>query len=80
MGSTDSSATLRIAAAQYEPEWLDLKASVAKTCSIIEEAGKKGVKILGLSEAFIPGYPAWVWSVLDHIIATYSHKIIGIAR
>ncbi len=61
MGNTDSSTKLRIAAAQYEPEWLDLKASVAKACSIIEEAGKKGVSILAFSEAFIPGYPAWVW-------------------
>lgn len=61
MGSTAPAPTLRIAAAQYEPEWLDLQASVKKTCSIIDEAGKKGVEVLGFSEAFIPGYPAWIW-------------------
>lgn len=61
MGSAQATTTLRIAAAQYEPEWLDLQASVKKTCSIIGEAGQKGVKVLGFAEAFIPGYPAWIW-------------------
>ncbi|KAL2435168.1 Arylacetonitrilase [Exophiala dermatitidis] len=71
MGNSTSPATLRVAAAQYEPEWLDLQASVAKTCAIIEEAGKKGVKVLGFSEAFIPGYPAWIWQrPLDPVLST----------
>ncbi len=61
MGSVAQPSTLRIAAAQYEPEWLDLQASVKKTCSIITEAADKGVQIVGFSEAFIPGYPAWIW-------------------
>lgn len=61
MGSVTQPSTLRVAAAQYEPEWLDLQASVKKTCSIISEAASKGVKVLGFSEAFIPGYPAWIW-------------------
>ncbi|KAI1609557.1 aliphatic nitrilase [Exophiala viscosa] len=71
MGSTEPATTLRIAAAQYEPEWLDLQASVKKACSIIDEAGKEGVKILGFSEAFIPGYPAWIWHrPVDPVLAT----------
>ena len=62
MGSAAPPAsTLRVAVAQYEPEWLDLQASVKKTCSIISEAADKGAKIVGFSEAFIPGYPAWIW-------------------
>lgn len=61
MGSTAAPSTLRVAVAQYEPEWLDLQGSVKKTCSIIAEAAKKGAKIVGFSEAFIPGYPAWIW-------------------
>ncbi|EXJ90738.1 hypothetical protein A1O1_03842 [Capronia coronata CBS 617.96] len=75
MGSTAPPSTLRIAAAQYEPEWLDLQASVAKACAIIDEAGKKGVKVLGFSEAFIPGYPAWIWQrPLDPILSTQYIK------
>ncbi|KIX07209.1 uncharacterized protein Z518_01862 [Rhinocladiella mackenziei CBS 650.93] len=71
MGSTAPPSTLRIAAAQYEPEWLDLQASVKKTCSIITEAAKKGVKVLAFSEAFIPGYPAWIWHrPVDPVLST----------
>lgn len=61
MGSTTPSSTLRVAVAQYEPEWLDLPASVTKACFIIDEAAKKGAKLVGFSELFIPGYPAWIW-------------------
>ncbi|EXJ61940.1 hypothetical protein A1O7_02371 [Cladophialophora yegresii CBS 114405] len=72
MGSAQPpSSTLRVAAAQYEPEWLDLAASVKKTCSIIAEAASKGVKLVGFSEAFIPGYPAWIWHrPVDPVLAT----------
>jgi nitrilase len=61
MGSTAPASTIRVAAAQYEPEWLDLGASVKKVCRIITEAAGKGVNMLSFSEAFIPGYPAWIW-------------------
>ncbi|KAJ9616398.1 hypothetical protein H2200_000116 [Cladophialophora chaetospira] len=71
MGSVAQPSTLRVAAAQYEPEWLDLQASVKKTCSIITEAASKGVKVLGFSEAFIPGYPAWIWHrPVDPVLST----------
>ncbi|KIW19181.1 hypothetical protein PV08_03475 [Exophiala spinifera] len=71
MGSASTPTTTRVAAAQYEPEWLDLQASVKKTCAIIDEAGKMGVKILGFSELFIPGYPAWVWDrPVDPVLST----------
>ena len=60
MGSTGSE-HIRVAAAQYEPAWLDLQASVKKTCSIITQAAEKGVRVLGFSEVFIPGYPTWIW-------------------
>lgn len=63
MGSTAPASSVRVAVAQYEPEWLDLAGSVKKVCSIISEAASKGAKILAFSEVFIPGYPAWIWCV-----------------
>lgn len=56
-----SQTTTRVAVAQYEPEWLDLRKSVDKTCKIIEEAAAGGAELVTFAEAFIPGYPAWIW-------------------
>jgi len=49
--------SIRLGAVQAEPVWLDLHGTVAKTIAIIEDAGKKGINVLGFPEVFIPGYP-----------------------
>lgn len=54
---------VRVAVSQHEPAWLDLQASVKKVCSIISEAAKGGAELVTFAEAFIPGYPAWIWYV-----------------
>jgi nitrilase len=53
---------VRVAAVQAEPEWLDLQGSVAKACSLIEDAAKGGAKLVAFPETFIPGYPGWIWT------------------
>lgn len=58
------SKSVRVAVTQAEPEWLDLNASVGKTCRLIEEAASQGAKLISFPECWIPGYPAWVWSVI----------------
>lgn len=55
--------TLRLGAVQAEPCWLDLEAAVAKTITLIQEAGKKGVHVLGFPEVWITGYP---WYRVSH--------------
>jgi nitrilase len=61
MSSLPSPETLRIAVTQAEPAWLDLDASVQKTCSLVEEAASNGAKLISFPECWIPGYPAWIW-------------------
>ncbi|KAM3553368.1 hypothetical protein ARSEF4850_006949 [Beauveria asiatica] len=62
MTSSSTSSTVIVAVTQTEPVWLDLDATVDKTCALITEAAKNGAKILAFPEAWIPGYPAWIWS------------------
>ncbi|KAJ5113612.1 Arylacetonitrilase [Penicillium angulare] len=53
---------VRVAVTQAEPVWLDLDATVEKTCSIIAEAAENGAEVVAFPECWIPGYPAWIWS------------------
>ena len=55
--------SLRIAAVQHAPVFLDRKATVDKACDLIAEAAKGGARLVLFPEAFVPGYPDWVWVV-----------------
>lgn len=59
--SGDSFPKFRAAAIQAEPVQLDREATVDKACSLIEEAGRNGAKIIALPEGFIPGHPDWLY-------------------
>ena len=52
-----------VAAAQVPPVFLDRKATVEKACAMIREAGEKGARLIVFPEAFVPGYPFWVWKL-----------------
>ncbi|KAF7321148.1 putative nitrilase [Mycena chlorophos] len=53
---------MKVAAVQAEPAWWDLKASVAKSISILREASANGAELVGFPESFIPGYPMGIWT------------------
>ncbi|MBX3030394.1 MAG: carbon-nitrogen hydrolase family protein [Chloroflexi bacterium] len=51
--------TIRLAAAQATPVFLDRDATVRKACRIIEEAGDAGADVVGFPEGFLPAHPLW---------------------
>ncbi len=53
----------KVAAAQVSPVYLDKQKTVKKACRIIEEAASHGAKLIVFPEAFIPGYPDWIWLI-----------------
>jgi len=52
-----------IATIQASPVFMDLDASIDKACKLIKKAAKKGADLAVFPEAFLPGYPDWVWHV-----------------
>ncbi|KAM3512907.1 hypothetical protein MY11210_003463 [Beauveria gryllotalpidicola] len=60
--TSSSPSKVTVAATQVEPVWLNLEATVDKTCKIISEAAKNGAQLVAFPEVWIPGYPAWIWT------------------
>lgn len=60
MAETD---TFRIAVVQASSVFLDLAGSTDKACRLVREAAAEGARLVVLPEAFLPGYPLWVWFI-----------------
>lgn len=75
----------KIAAVQAAPVFLDRKASVDKACQSIALAGNGGARLVVFPEAFISGYPDWVWvvpnskkSIWDELYAALLDNAVSI--
>ncbi len=54
---------IKVAAAQITPVYLNKQKTVEKACAVIKEAAQNGAKLIVFPEAFIPGYPDWIWLI-----------------
>jgi nitrilase len=52
---------IRAAVIQHPPVFLDLEASLARAVDLVAEAADAGAGIVVFPEAWLPGYPTWVW-------------------
>lgn len=53
----------KVAAAQLSPVFLNKEKTIDKACNAILEAGENGAGLIVFPEAFISGYPDWVWLI-----------------
>jgi nitrilase len=50
-----------VAAVQAAPEFLDLDGTVRKACDRVADPAANGARLVAFPEAFVAGYPDWVW-------------------
>jgi nitrilase len=51
----------KIAIIQHTPRILEREATIDKAVAIITEAATQGAKLIVFPEAYIAGYPSWIW-------------------
>ena len=50
-----------LAIVQKAPEFLDKDKTIRLAVEAVQEAAGNGAELVVFTEAFIPGYPAWIW-------------------
>lgn len=68
-----------VAISQRPPVLLNLGASIQRAVEIIGEAASEGAKLVVFPEAFLPGYPMWIWRLKpggDMALAGRLHALL----
>ena len=64
--------TVKVAAIQAAPVYLDLERSVEKALALISDAATQGAQVIVFPETWLPGYPAWLDSCRDMALWDYE--------
>lgn len=51
----------KVAVIQEPPVWLDREGTLARVAARIEKVANEGASLIVFPEAYVPGYPSWIW-------------------
>ena len=69
-----------VAIVQQAPVFLDRAATLAKAVAAIGEAAQAGACLIVFPEAFVPGYPAWIWRLRPGGDMALSERLHSLLR
>ncbi|MGI8684858.1 MAG: carbon-nitrogen hydrolase family protein [Acidimicrobiales bacterium] len=74
----DATRPAMVAAVQATPVFLDREATIERTVGLVEEAAAEGAELIVFPEAFVPGYPDWVWRTRpwDEISTSFYRRLL----
>jgi nitrilase len=67
----------RVAVIQKAPAFLERTRTIAQAADAVREAAKGGAQLVVFPEAFIPGYPAWIWRLRPGGDMALSERLHG---
>ncbi len=72
--------TVEVALVQESPIFLDLEGSLRRTVELMKIAAAKGARLVVFPEAFLPGYPVWIWQLRPGADMSTCNKIHAVLR
>jgi nitrilase len=70
----------RVAVVQRPPVFLDREATLSVAVTAIGEAARGGARLIVFPEAFVPGYPAWMWRLRPGSDMGLTEKLHALLR
>jgi nitrilase len=70
----------RLAVVQTPPVFLDRARTLAKAAASVEQAARGGARLIVFPEAFVPGYPAWIWRLRPGGDMALTEKLHALLR
>src|SRR5690349_1199849 len=71
--------SLKVAVVQRPPVLLQRRATIASAVAHLREAAGQGAGLVVFPEAYVPGYPVWVWSLRpggDYGLSSDLHDLL----
>ena len=71
----------KLAIVQKAPVFLDKRKTIESAVDMVEEAAGKGAELVVFTEAFIPGYPTWIWRLRPgadwNLLEELHHRLLN---